>query len=157
MIKAINDIVIIERDGYKGLLIAPKEKMCHGTVLSVGPGAWSANVWDIDPITRSVAEKWRPTSLKQGQRVCFSLDKGEEHIIEGKHVVVMRESHIAGIIENEVINAHDDIGEYRITDTTIEYQTNRTFPFAALPGGRETVKVRGEDKDIEYLLHGFPA
>lgn len=108
MIQAINDVVIIERDGYQGLLIAPHEKMCHGTVLSVGPGAWSASVWDIDPITRSVQEKWRPTSLKPGQRVCFSLDKGEEHLIEGKHVVVMRESHIAGVLEDEEITSDLD-------------------------------------------------
>lgn len=107
MIRAINDVVIIERDGYNGMIIAPKEKMCHGTVISVGPGAWSASVWDIDPITRSVKEKWRPTSLKPGQRVCFSLDKGEEHVIEGKNVVVMRESHIAGVLDEN--NGYEDI------------------------------------------------
>jgi co-chaperonin GroES (HSP10) len=102
MIKAINDVVIIERDTYQGKIIAPTEKMCHGTVISVGPGAWSASIHDIDPITGQVEEKWRPTSVKVGERVCFSLDKGEEHVIEGRHVVVMRDSHIACVIEDEV-------------------------------------------------------
>lgn len=101
MIRAINDVVIIERDMYQGLIVAPTEKMTHGTVLSVGPGAWFASVHDIDPVTGLVNEKWWPTSIKAGDRVCFSLEKGEEHIIEGKHVVVMRESHIACVIDDE--------------------------------------------------------
>ena len=98
MIKAINDVVMIERDKYEGLIIA-NDKMCHGTVLSVGPGRWKANVRDIQPGGK-VEEKWYPTSLKVGQRVCFSLDKGEEHVIEGKKIVVMREDDIAGILES---------------------------------------------------------
>ena len=99
MIKAINDVVMIERDKYEGLIIT-NDKMCHGTVLSVGPGRWKANVRDIKPGGK-VEEKWYPTSLKSGQRVCFSLDKGEEHEIEGKKIVVMREDDIAGILEGE--------------------------------------------------------
>ena len=98
MIKAINDVVIIERDKYEGIIIA-EQKMCHGTVLSVGPGRWKANVRDIQPGGK-VEEKWYATSLKPNQRVCFSIEKGEEHEIKGKKVVVMREDDIAGILES---------------------------------------------------------
>lgn len=101
MIQAINDVVIIERDTYQGKLIATGEKMTHGTVISIGPGAWYASVHDIDPITGKVKEKWWPTSLKPGDRVCFSLEKGEEHTIEGRKLVVMREGHIAGLLVAE--------------------------------------------------------
>jgi co-chaperonin GroES (HSP10) len=105
MIKAINDVVIIERDTYQGKIIAPGEKMCHGTVISVGPGAWYASVHDIDHTTGKVEEKWRPTSLKVGERVCFSIDKGEEHVIEGRPCIVMRESHVAGVLEPSLAEA----------------------------------------------------
>lgn len=101
MFKAINDVVIIERDTYQGKIIAPTEKMCHGVVLSVGPGCYSASIHDIDPHTGEAPECWRSTMLKPGDRVCFSLDKGEEHVIEGKHVVVMKESHIAALLTEE--------------------------------------------------------
>ena len=99
MIKAINDIIVIERDLYAGAIIV-NEKMAHGIIVSVGPGRWKANVRDLQP-DGTVKERWWPTSLAIGQRVCFSLDKGEEHIIEGKHLVVMREDDIAGVIEDE--------------------------------------------------------
>lgn len=99
MIKAINDVVVIERDPYIGAIIV-NEKMAHGVIVSVGPGRWKASVRDLKP-DGTVKENWYPTSLQIGQRVCFSLDKGEEHTIEGKHLVVMREDDIAGIIEEE--------------------------------------------------------
>jgi len=103
--RAINDVVFIERDKYEGALIVD-EKMCHGVVISVGPGRWKANVKDIQPGGK-VEERWYPTSLKEGQRVCFSLDKGEQHTIEGKKVVVMREDDIAGVIEDDTfVNEH---------------------------------------------------
>lgn len=99
MITAINDVVVIERDSYKGAIIV-NEKMAHGIIVSIGPGRWKANVRDLKP-DGTVQEHWYPTSLRVGQRVCFSLDKGEEHIIEGKHLVVMREDDIAGVIEDD--------------------------------------------------------
>jgi co-chaperonin GroES (HSP10) len=97
MIKAINDVVVIERDLYAGAIIV-NEKMAHGVIVSVGPGRWKASVRDLKP-DGTVKENWYPTSLQIGQRVCFSLDKGEEHRIEGKRLVVMREDDIAGVIE----------------------------------------------------------
>jgi co-chaperonin GroES (HSP10) len=100
MIKAINDVVVIERDLYAGAIIV-NEKMAHGVIVSVGPGRWKASVKDLKP-DGTVQERWYPTSLQVGQRVCFSLDKGEAHIIEGKHLVVMREDDIAGVIEENL-------------------------------------------------------
>lgn len=97
MIKAINDVVVIERDPYDGAIIVD-ERMAHGVVVSVGPGRWKANVKDLQA-DGSVKERWYPTSLQRGQRVCFSLDKGEEHKIEGRSLVVMREDDIAAVLE----------------------------------------------------------
>jgi co-chaperonin GroES (HSP10) len=100
MLKAINDVVIIQRDKYDGKLII-NEKMAHGIIQSIGPGRWKANVKEIKP-DGSVQERWYPTSLKPGQRVCFSLDKGEEHKINGQSLVIMREDDIAAVIESDV-------------------------------------------------------
>lgn len=98
--QAILDRVFIKRDGYTGKLIV-NEKMAHGTIVSIGPGIWRGNLDLLGRNQKEMKTHWYPTSLKVGQRVCFSLDKGEEHEIEGQRLVIMREWDIAGIIEDE--------------------------------------------------------
>jgi len=100
--QAILDRVFIQRNTYDGRLIV-NQKMAHGTIVSIGPGIWRGNLDNVQALReRKLKEYWYPTTLKVGQRVCFSLDKGEEHDIEGQKIVVMREWDIAGVIEDEV-------------------------------------------------------
>lgn len=137
MIKAINDIVIIERDAYEGMIVT-EQQMAHGVVISVGPGRWKANIKDI--VDGQIKEKWEATSLKQGQRVCFSLDKGEAHEIEGKKVVIMREDDIACVIEGE----KDD---YIVMDSMDKLKTySELFPSVNLKMG-DRLKVNDAPLD----------
>ena len=99
--QAILDRVFIKRDEYQGQIIV-NQKMAHGTIVSIGPGIWRGNLDNAQRLKeRKLVEHWYPTSLKVGQRVCFSLDKGEEHEIEGQKITVMREWDIAGVFEEE--------------------------------------------------------
>lgn len=99
--QAILDRVFIQRDEYQGRIIT-NQKLAHGTIVSIGPGIWRGNMDNAQDLReRKLKEHWYPTTLKVGQRVCFSLDKGEEHEIEGRKLVVMREWDIAGVIEDE--------------------------------------------------------
>lgn len=99
--QAILDRVLIRRDAYAGQIIT-QHKLCTGIVVSVGPGIWRGSMDDVEGLKeRKLKEHFYRTTLKAGDRVCFSLDKGEEHDIEGEKIVVMREWDIAGVIEHE--------------------------------------------------------
>ena len=71
-----------------GILIpdTAKEKPTEGEVIAVGPGA------------RSDDGKIHPLDVKVGDRVLFGKWSGTEIKVDGKDVVIMKESDIMGIV-----------------------------------------------------------
>ncbi len=66
-----------------------KEKPQQGTVIAAGPGARDE---DGDRI---------PMDVKVGDRILFAKYAGTEIKMDGKKVLILRESDILGIIENK--------------------------------------------------------
>jgi chaperonin GroES len=64
-----------------------KEKPMQGEVVAVGPGA------------RDEAGKVVPLELKAGDRVLFGKWSGTEVTIDGKELLIMKESDIMGVLE----------------------------------------------------------
>jgi chaperonin GroES len=74
----------------KGGIIIPdtaKEKPMEGKVISVGPGARDEN------------GKLQPLDVKKGDRILFGKWSGTEVKLDGKDLLIMKESDIMGIIE----------------------------------------------------------
>ena len=93
-LKPLHDRVLVERveqeDRTKGGIIIPdtaQEKPMEGKVISVGGGARNENgqVVDLD--------------VKKGDRILFGKWSGTEVKIDGKELLIMKESDIMGIIE----------------------------------------------------------
>jgi chaperonin GroES len=89
----LHDRVLVRRiegeEKTKGGLIIPdtaKEKPAEAEVVSVGPGARKDNGELIAP------------SVKAGDRVLFGKWSGTEVTIDGKELLIMKESDILGII-----------------------------------------------------------
>ena len=74
-----------------GILIpdTAKEKPTEGDVIAVGPGA------------RSEDGRIHPLDVKVGDRVLFGKWSGTEIKVDGKDVVIMKESDIMGIVERD--------------------------------------------------------
>jgi chaperonin GroES len=92
--KPLHDRVVVERaesdSKTKGGIIIPdtaKEKPMEGKVISVGPGA------------RDESGKLQPLDVKKGDRILFGKWSGTEVKIDGKDLLIMKESDIMGIIE----------------------------------------------------------
>ena len=102
MIRAINDIAIVKRDGYNGLIFIKDKKMSFGTILSIGPGRWGDDIQETVR-TGKIKQKFLYTSpeLKSGTRVYFDESLGKDFDYDGQTYVMIRESHIAGILEDE--------------------------------------------------------
>ncbi|MBL8630646.1 MAG: co-chaperone GroES [Rhodospirillaceae bacterium] len=90
----MHDRVVVERaesdTKTKGGIIIPdtaKEKPMEGKVISVGPGARDEN------------GKIQPLDVKKGDRILFGKWSGTEVKIDGKDLLIMKESDIMGIIE----------------------------------------------------------
>jgi len=64
-----------------------KEKPMEGKVTAVGPGARDEN------------GKLQPLDVKKGDRILFGKWSGTEVKIDGKELLIMKESDIMGIIE----------------------------------------------------------
>ncbi|MEE8309484.1 MAG: co-chaperone GroES [Hyphomicrobium sp.] len=64
-----------------------KEKPMQGEVVAVGPGA------------RDETGKVVPLELKAGDRVLFGKWSGTEVTIDGKELLIMKESDIMGVLE----------------------------------------------------------
>jgi len=80
---------IEEQEMARGGIIIPdtaKEKPQEGEVISVGPGA------------RDEAGKLVPLDLKAGDKVLFGKWSGTEVKIDGKDLLIMKESDIMGIV-----------------------------------------------------------
>ena len=92
--KPLHDRVVVKRidtdEKSSGGIIIPdtaKEKPSEGEVLAVGPGE----------ITED--GKSKPMNVKKGDKILFGKWSGTEVKIDGKELLIMKESDIMGIIE----------------------------------------------------------
>ena len=92
--KPLHDRVLVRRiegeEKTKGGLIIPdsaKEKPAEGIVVSVGAGA------------RDEDGKRVKMDVKEGDRILFGKWSGTEVTLDGKEMLIMKESDIMGIIE----------------------------------------------------------
>ena len=93
-LKPLHDRVLVERveqeDRTKGGIIIPdtaQEKPMEGKVISVGGGARNENGQVV------------ALDAKKGDRILFGKWSGTEVKIDGKELLIMKESDIMGIIE----------------------------------------------------------
>ena len=93
-LKPLHDRVLVERvnseDKTKGGIIIPdtaQEKPMEGNVLAVGGGARNENGQIV------------ALDVKKGDRILFGKWSGTEVKIDGKELLIMKESDIMGIIE----------------------------------------------------------
>ena len=93
-LKPLHDRVLVERveqeDRTKGGIIIPdtaQEKPMEGKVVSVGGGARNENGQVV------------ALDVKKGDRILFGKWSGTEVKIDGKELLILKESDIMGIIE----------------------------------------------------------
>tara|TARA_B100000965_G_scaffold329977_1_gene293587 strand:- start:265 stop:555 length:291 start_codon:yes stop_codon:yes gene_type:complete len=93
-LKPLHDRVLVERVGQedktKGGIIIPdtaQEKPMEGKVLAAGSGARNENGQVV------------ALDVKKGDRILFGKWSGTEVKIDGKDLLIMKESDIMGIIE----------------------------------------------------------
>ena len=93
-LKPLHDRVLVERvsqeDRTKGGIIIPdtaQEKPMEGKVIAVGSGARNENGQVV------------ALDVKKGDRLLFGTWSGTEVKIDGKELLIMKESDIMGIIE----------------------------------------------------------
>jgi chaperonin GroES len=96
-VRPLHDRVVVKRieaeEKSAGGIIIPdtaKEKPSQGEVVAVGPGG------------RDEAGKLIPIDIKAGDRVLFGKWSGTEVKIDGKELLIMKESDIMGIIDEPV-------------------------------------------------------
>ena len=94
--RPLHDRVVVKRieedTRTSGGIIIPdtaKEKPMQGEIVAVGPGA------------RDEAGKLVPLEVKAGDRVLFGKWSGTEVKIDGKELLIMKESDILGVIEGK--------------------------------------------------------
>ena len=94
--KPLHDRVVVRRvesdERTAGGIIIPdaaKEKPMEGEIIAVGAG------------NRDESGKLVPLDVKKGDRVLFAKWSGTEVKIDGEELLIMKESDILGIIENE--------------------------------------------------------
>ena len=94
-VRPLHDRVLVKRldneaEEIRGGIIIPetaKEKPMQGKVVSVGPGA------------RGEDGKMQKLDVKKGDRILYGKWSGTEVKLEGKTLLIMRESDVMGIIE----------------------------------------------------------
>jgi len=93
-IKPLHDRVVVEpldaEEKTKGGIIIPdtaKEKPMQGKVVAVGPGA------------RTEAGQLIKPDVKTGDKVLYGKWSGTEVKLDGKDLLIMKESDIMGIVE----------------------------------------------------------
>jgi chaperonin GroES len=94
--RPLGDRVLIKRveeeEKTRGGIIIPdtaKEKPQEGEVIAVGPGA------------RDDAGKLQPLDVRVGDRILFGKWSGTEVKLDGKDLLIMKESDILGVLEAE--------------------------------------------------------
>lgn len=92
--RPLHDRVVVRRvdseEKTAGGIIIPdtaKEKPSEGIIESVGPGA------------RDDSGKIQPLGVKAGDRILFGKWSGTEVKLDGKDLLIMKESDIMGVIE----------------------------------------------------------
>jgi chaperonin GroES len=92
--RPLHDRVVVRRldseEKTKGGIIIPdtaKEKPQEGEIIAVGPGA------------RDESGKLVPLDVKAGDKVLFGKWSGTEVKIDGKELLIMKESDIMGVID----------------------------------------------------------
>ena len=92
--RPLGDRVLVKRveeeEKTKGGIIIPdtaKEKPQEGEVVAVGPGA------------RDDSGKVQPLDVKAGDRILFGKWSGTEVKIDGKDLLIMKESDVLGVVE----------------------------------------------------------
>jgi chaperonin GroES len=92
--RPLHDRVVVEaleqEEKTAGGIIIPdtaKEKPMQGKVIAVGPGA------------RNESGELTPLDVKAGDRVLYGKWSGTEVKVDGKDLLIMRESDIMGILE----------------------------------------------------------
>ncbi len=96
----LHDRVVVERveseEKTAGGLIIPdsaKEKPSEGIVIAVGEGA------------RKDSGELIPMSVKAGDKILFGKWSGTEIKLDGKELLIMKESDILGIVEDDAAEA----------------------------------------------------
>jgi len=91
--RPLGDRVLVKRveeeEKTRGGIIIPdtaKEKPQEGEVIAVGPGA------------RDDAGKVQPLDVKAGDRILFGKWSGTEVKLDGKDLLIMKESDILGVV-----------------------------------------------------------
>ena len=91
--RPLHDRVVVKRleseEKTKGGIIIPdtaKEKPQEGEIIAVGPGG------------RDEAGKLTPLDVKTGDKVLFGKWSGTEVKIDGKDLLIMKESDIMGVV-----------------------------------------------------------
>jgi chaperonin GroES len=92
--RPLHDRVLVKRieaeEKTKGGIIIPdtvKEKPQEGEVIAVGPGG------------RDESGKLTPIDIKVGDRILFGKWSGTEIKLDGKDLLIMKESDILGVLE----------------------------------------------------------
>ena len=95
--RPLHDRVLVKRieaeEKTKGGIIIPdtvKEKPQEGEVIAVGPGG------------RDESGKLTPIDIKVGDRILFGKWSGTEIKLDGKDLLIMKESDLLGIIDAPV-------------------------------------------------------
>ena len=95
--RPLHDRVVVKRIDAEaksaGGIIIPdtvQEKPSQGEIIAVGPGGRDEN------------GKLIPIDLSVGERVLFGKWSGTEVVIDGKDLLIMKESDIMGVIEEAV-------------------------------------------------------
>src|SRR6201747_2857119 len=96
--RPLGDRVLIKRieeeEKTRGGIIIPdtaKEKPQEGEVIAVGPGA------------RDESGKVQPLDVKAGDRILFGKWSGTEVKLDGKDLLIMKESDILGVLESDSV------------------------------------------------------
>ena len=95
--RPLHDRVVVERidadaKSAGGILIpdSAQEKPSQGEIVAIGPGG------------RDDAGKLIPIDLKKGDRVLFGKWSGTEVKIDGQDLLIMKESHVMGVLQETV-------------------------------------------------------
>lgn len=92
--RAIQDIVVAEREKADTFLELPGFKEHRAKVISVGPGRWKTDADGKDWFFR--------TDLQPGDRIAFSWRSGMEVRIGGKDLLVMREGDVLCVLPDDL-------------------------------------------------------
>ena len=100
--KALNDIIIVKRRKANSMIEIVGHKEHIGEVLAVGPG----KITEVNG--REILQK---NTLEVGDHIMFSHRAGMETNIEGRDLLVMRESDVLCIVDPDEIKLTDNAAD----------------------------------------------